>query len=70
MPELILLYFGLHALIGGSLSVGGGREATGVGARVAGAILCLPLPVTLLILLEGAQGSGEDVLGSWSQVGG
>ena len=61
MLELILLYFGLNALIGGSLSLGGGREATGAGARVAGAILCLPLPLTLLILFGSAGGSQENV---------
>jgi hypothetical protein len=61
MLELILLYFGLTALLSGSLGVGAGREATGAGARAAGAILCLPLPVTLLILLGGAGGSGENV---------
>src|SRR5262249_25869631 len=66
MLELILLYFGLNALITGSLSVGGGREATGVGARIAGAILCLPLPVSLLIVLGTVQGVRDPFSYYWN----
>src|SRR5262245_11180940 len=67
MLELILLFVGLKALIGGSLSVGGGREATGVGARIAGAILCLPLPVSLLIVLGATQGVRDPFSYYWNQ---
>jgi hypothetical protein len=47
--EIALIVLGLKALITGSLPVGSGREAEGVGARVAGLLMLLPIPVALLV---------------------
>jgi hypothetical protein len=54
-----MLGVGLRALIGGTLSVGGGREATGIGARIAGLILTAPLPITLVLFLDYLQDADQ-----------
>src|SRR5262245_19014028 len=43
--EIVRLALGIGALAGGKLPLGGGRFATGVGARVAGLFFIAPLPV-------------------------
>jgi hypothetical protein len=57
--ELFMLGVGLRALIGGTLSVGGGREATGIGARIAGLILAAPLPIALILFLDYLQDADQ-----------
>ena len=62
MLEILLLFFGLKAVITGTFNVGSG-EATGLGARIAGLIWVLPLPLVILIVVGGMEGdAGADFL--------
>ena len=47
----VMLFYGLMTLVKGRCSLGRGRVAQGAPARVAGLVLCLPLPLGFFISL-------------------
>lgn len=61
--EIAMLVMGIMALVTGKTRISGNKTLVGVPARIAGLILCLPIPLALgsgiilaIILVAGQQG--------------
>lgn len=64
LAEIAMLVYGLTAAFTGYYPGKGNRASGGVGARVAGVIMALPLPLALFIgLAVGAQSGGQPLHG-------